>query len=252
MKILISNDDGVYAPGLKVLASAMKKIGKIEVVAPLEEKSTMGHSLTLHKPLRLNKMDDGFYGINGSPADCVYMAIKAVLKGKPDLVVSGPNRGGNMGQDVYYSGTVSAAREACILGIPAISISVDVPHSSVKKRPLKIHYETAAKYLAQFIKNFPLSTIPKHTLLNINVPNVPYSKLKGEKVTRLGFRHYSGDVVERMDHRGRPYYWVGGSYKGFHNVSGTDCYTIDEGYVSITPVQLDCTNHGYLEALLNQ
>ena len=153
MKILVSNDDGVLAPGLKVLATALKRLGKVYVVAPMEEKSTMGHSLTLHKPLRIQEMGGGFYGINGSPADCVYMAIREVLKGEPDLVVSGPNRGGNLGQDCYYSGTVSAAREACILGIPAIALSVDVAHGSPRnKKGITVHYDAAARYCVKFLK----------------------------------------------------------------------------------------------------
>jgi 5'-nucleotidase len=248
MKILLSNDDGVLAPGLQVLARALRTLGKVYVVAPMEEKSTMGHSLTLHKPLRIHEVSDGFYGVNGSPADCVYMAIREVLKGKPDLVVSGPNRGGNLGQDCYYSGTVSAAREACILGIPAVALSVDVAHSKSRSgKAFDVHYETAAKYCVQFLKRTRAKDFPLHTLFNINVPNVPFSRLKGEKLTRQGFRHYSGSVVKRIDHRGRPYYWVGGQYKGFHNEKGTDCEAVDSGFVSITPLQLDCTNYNVLE-----
>jgi 5'-nucleotidase len=249
MKILISNDDGVFAPGLKVLADALKKIGRVYVVAPMEEKSTMGHSLTLHKPLRVHEVAHGFYGINGSPADCVYIAIREVMKGSPDIVISGPNRGGNLGQDVYYSGTVSAAREACILGIPAIALSVDVLHGS--KKPLKVRYDTAASAVRAFLKGMDLKDFPKHTLFNINVPNVSAARLKGQKYTRMGFRYYSGNVVRRVDHRGRPYFWVGGQYKGYHNEKGTDCEAVNSGYVSVTPLQLDCTNHKYLKAALD-
>ncbi len=179
------------------------------------------------------------------------MGIREVLKGMPDLVVSGPNRGGNLGQDIYYSGTVSAAREACILGIPAIALSVDVLHAKPKQKPVAVRYDAASSYLVKFLKSFDLTTIPKHTLININVPNTSLSKYKGEKFTRLGFRHYSGTIVKRVDHRGRPYFWVGGQYQGYANVKGTDCHAVANGYVSITPVQLDCTNNLYLDHLMS-
>lgn len=253
MRILLSNDDGVLAPGLKILMQALKPLGQVVVVAPLEEKSTMGHSLTLHKPLRIQEMAKGFYGINGSPADCVYMAIREVLGGMPDLVVSGPNRGGNLGQDVYYSGTVSAAREACILGIPAVALSVDVQHmaSSKRKTAVPVRYDTASKVLVKMLRSGGLlKKAPKHTLLNVNVPNTAVGAIKGTRYTRMGFRHYSGSVVKRIDHRGRPYFWVGGQYKGFENVKGTDCEAVASGYVSVTPLQLDCTNHVFLEELM--
>jgi 5'-nucleotidase len=246
MKILISNDDGILAPGLKVLAKTLSKLGRVVVVAPNEEKSTMGHALTLHKPLRIQEMEPGFFSINGSPADCVYMGIREVLKSMPDLVISGPNRGGNLGQDIYYSGTVSAAREACILGLPAVALSVDVMHGKAKGKPIAVQYAAASEFLLHYLKKFDFTSLPRHTLLNINVPNVARTKYKGIRFTRLGFRHYSGTVVRRIDHRGRPYFWVGGQYKGFANVKGTDCEAVASGYVSITPVQLDCTNHRFL------
>ncbi len=248
MKILVSNDDGVFASGLKTLAQSLKKLGQVVVVAPLEERSTMGHSLTLHKPLRLQKIGDAFYGINGSPADCVYLAIREVFKGMPDLVVSGPNRGANLGQDVYYSGTVSAAREACILGIPAIALSVDVAHGN-KKNPTKevsVHYDTACAELLKFLAKIKLKDFSKYNLFNINVPNVGKSKIKGMHFTRMGFRHYSGNVIKRIDHRGKPYFWVGGQYKGFQDEPGTDCSSVARGFVSVTPIQLDCTNFNTL------
>lgn len=255
MKILVSNDDGVFAPGLKILANSLSEIGKVVVVAPMEERSTMGHSLTLHKPLRLNKIDDNFYGVSGSPADCVYVGMKEVLKGKPDLVISGPNRGANLGQDVYYSGTVSAAREACILGIPSLALSVDVVHTSKKsKREIAVRYDVASNQLIKFIKTYKknLKELCRQTLININVPNLSENKLQGFRFTRMGFRYYSGDVLRRMDHRGRPYFWVGGQYKGYQDVPGTDCEAVANRYVSVTPIHLDCTNHRLLESLLKR
>jgi len=242
MNILLSNDDGVHALGLKLLYKELIKLGKVWVVAPLEEKSTTGHSLTLHKPLRMLEMGKNFYGINGSPADCVYIGLREAMKGKkPDLVVSGINRGANLGQDVYYSGTVSAAREACILGLPAIAVSLAIDFKNPPKEP-KLHYVTAAKLCAQLIKNLDEIEIPDHTLLNLNVPDKPLSRVKGIAVARQGFRHYSGSVIRRTDHRGRPYFWVGGQYCGFRNEHDTDCYAVNSSYASLTPVRLDTTD----------
>lgn len=248
MRILISNDDGVYAWGLQVLYRHLKKLGQVWVVAPLEEKSTTGHSLTIHKPLRVNRLENGFYGVSGSPADCVYIAIREVIKGMPDLVVSGINRGGNLGQDIYYSGTVSAAREACILGLPAIAVSVDVNYKK-KKEEKEIHFDTAARSVVKLLKRVSLESIPKHTLLNVNVPDVPAGQVKGFSAVRQGFRFYSGTVIKRVDHRGKPYFWIGGQYRGYHNQSGTDCRAVADKFVSVTPIRLDCTDHGFLTEL---
>lgn len=248
MKILLSNDDGVHARGLKVLHKELQKLGQVYVVAPLEEKSTTGHSLTIHKPLRMIEMEKQVFGVSGSPADCVYLGIRQALGFLPDLVVSGINRGANLGQDVYYSGTVSAAREACILGIPAVAVSVAV---NFKKRPREseIHYEGAAKLLVGVLKKFVWKNLPKHTLLNVNVPDLPKSAVKGVRFTRQGFRYYSGEVLRRQDHRGRDYYWVGGQYKGFKSDEDTDCTSVDQGYLSITPLKLDCTDYDNLISL---
>jgi len=248
MNILLSNDDGVHAVGLKILYDELKKIGKISVVAPLEEKSTTGHSLTLHKPLRLIKMPNGFNGVSGSPADCVYVGIREVLKELPDIVVSGINRGANMGQDVYYSGTVSVAREACILGIPAFAVSIAVDFSNPPPE-LKINYQSAAKVLISVIKKLKKTPMPKHTLINVNVPDVPFKKIKGYQVTKQGFRHYSGSVLKRRDHRGKDYFWVGGQYKGYRNEPGTDCVAVGEGFVSLTPLRLDVTDERFMASM---
>jgi 5'-nucleotidase len=217
-------------------------------VAPLEEKSTTGHSLTIHKPLRVHRLENGFYGVSGSPADCVYIGIREVMRGMPDLVVSGINRGGNLGQDIYYSGTVSAAREACILGLPAIAVSIDIDYKK-KREERDIHFDSAAKAVTRLIREVPLSSFPKHTLLNVNVPDKPWSRIKGFRASRQGFRFYSGTVIKRVDHRGKPYFWIGGQYKGYHNEKGTDCFAVADGHVSVTPVRLDCTDYEYLNAL---
>ena len=247
MKILISNDDGVHAEGIRVLYEELKKLGKVWVVAPLEEKSTTGHSLTLHKPLRLLKTAHGFHGVSGSPADCVYLGLREVIQGTPDLVVSGINRGANLGQDVYYSGTVSAAREACILGIPAMAVSLAVDFKKGLPES-ELHYSTAAKLAARVIKKMQDHPIPKHTLYNLNVPDRPVSQVKGIRFTRQGFRYYSGSILRRKDHRGKDYFWVGGQYKGFREEDDTDCTAVDHGYASLSPLKLDCTDFDCLES----
>ncbi|MGK5084073.1 5'/3'-nucleotidase SurE [Bdellovibrionota bacterium FG-1] len=241
MRILISNDDGVHAIGLKILQKELKKLGDVWVVAPLEEKSTTGHSLTIHKPLRLIEMGPRFFGVSGSPADCVYLGIRQVIGQMPDLVVSGPNRGANLGQDVYYSGTVSAAREACILGIPALGVSLAIDFAKPRAEK-ELHYASAARMALKIIRAMNGREIPKHTLLNLNVPDVPISKIKGLKMTKQGFRFYSGSVLRRKDHRGKDYFWVGGQYQGFKNEDGTDCQAVAQGYASLTPLKLDSTD----------
>ncbi len=241
MRILLSNDDGVHALGLRAIYQALKKLGKVWVVAPLEEKSTTGHSLTIHKPLRLIQMEPNFYGVSGSPADCVYLGIRQVMGEMPDMVVSGINRGANLGQDVYYSGTVSAAREACILGIPsmAVSLAVDFKKAQLER---ELHYASAASMAVKVIRSLKDNHIPKHTLLNLNVPDRPMSQIKGLKLARQGFRFYSGSILRRKDHRGKDYFWVGGQYQGFQNDEGTDCSIVDSGYASLTPLKLDSTD----------
>jgi 5'-nucleotidase len=251
MRILISNDDGVHAPGLKALYKELRKLGEVWVVAPLEEKSTNGHSLTLHKPLRIIPIDDYFYGVSGSPADCIYLGIREVLKGKkPDWVVSGINRGANLGQDIYYSGTVSAAREAAILKIPSMAVSLSVDFHNPPPE-VKLHYSTAGKIALKMIQKLSSGEmkLPVHTLLNLNVPDLALSKVKGIQVVQQGFRHYNGAVVKRRDHRGKDYYWVGGQYRGFKKDVLTDCYWVERGYASLTPMKLDVTDTDSLDAL---
>ena len=253
MRILISNDDGVHAVGLMALYKEFKKLGEVWVVAPLEEKSTTGHSLTIHKPLRMISIKPQIYGVSGSPADCVYLGIRQVIGELPDLVISGINRGANLGQDVYYSGTVSAAREACILGIPSLAVSLSVDFKRPKPET-ELNYAAAAKMAVQVVKSVQTENsskflIPHHTLLNLNVPDLPMNKIKGIKITRQGFRYYSGAILRRRDHRGKDYYWIGGQYKGFKNEEDTDCFAVDSGFASLTPVKLDSTDSECMELL---
>jgi 5'-nucleotidase len=248
MRILLSNDDGVHASGIRAMYDELKKFGDVVVVAPLEERSTTGHSLTIHKPLRLILMEKHFYVVAGSPADCVYLGIREVLKQLPDLVVSGINRGANLGQDVYYSGTVSAAREATILGIPSLAVSLCVDFKKAKAEE-KLHYRSAAKTAVKLLRSLKGTQLPPHTLLNLNVPDVPFSKIKGVKLARQGFRFYSGSVLRRKDHRGRDYFWVGGQYKGFRKDDGTDCSVVEQGFAALTPLKLDSTDLLTMNAL---
>lgn len=257
MRILLCNDDSVHARGIHVLEKALRSFGDVRVVAPLEEKSTAGHSLTIHKPLRIMKMKENHYGVSGSPADCVHIGVSEIFKGKkPDLVVSGINRGANLGQDVFYSGTVSAAREAAIMGLPALAVSLSIDF--YKRIPEeKLHYETAAQLAKKVIQAFFKSgrgkiELPDHTLLNLNSPDLPLKKIKGISLARQGFRHYSAEIIRRRDHRGKDYFWVGGGYKGFLKEQGTDCDTVEKGYASLTPLRLDTTYHEYLLELVER
>ncbi len=257
MRILLSNDDSVHARGLRVLHKELSKIADVTVVAPLEEKSTTGHSLTLHKPLRVIRMENGFYGVSGSPADCVQLALSELFKkGKPDLVVSGPNRGANMGQDVYYSGTVSVAREACLNRLPALAVSLCVDF--YRPRPeAKANYETASKLAVEVIRAFTSRgkgkiLLPPDTFLNLNSPDLPMSRIRGISLARQGFRHYNAKILKRRDHRGKDYFWVGGGYEGFLEEAGTDCHTVDDRYAALTPMRLDTTYHEYMIELIEE
>jgi 5'-nucleotidase len=248
MKILLSNDDGVLAPGLRILYEELKKLGKVTVVAPMEEMSTTGHSLTLSKPVRVISIDKDFFGVTGSPADCISLGLREISKVKPDIVVSGINRGANLGQDIYYSGTVSAAREACISGIASYAVSLDMGEH-LQRPESKLNYRAAAKIAVKVIRQFQESGFPKHTLLNINVPDRPLLKIKGVVPARQGFRHYDSSILKRTDHRGKEYFWVGGQYRGFEAELDTDCDLVSRGYATVTPLKLDVTDMAFLEEM---
>lgn len=235
--ILISNDDGVFAPGIKSLRARLQKDHRVTVVAPTEERSTTGHSLTLDKPLRLEKFEEGVWGCTGFPADCSLIGLGHVCKDdRPQMVVTGINRGANLGQDLYYSGTIGAAREAAFHRVPAMATSL-VFQKVVTPEP---HYDSAAEIAAWVIEAGILQLLPDFSLLNLNVPDLPLSKIKGIRYTQIGFRHYSEEIHVREDARGRPYYWIAGHYEGPAAVANTDCAALDEGYASLTP-------HGLVE-----
>lgn len=236
MRILISNDDGVHAPGIQSLNSKLSEKFNTVVVAPLEERSTTGHTMTLDSPLRLVEIDKNIFGCSGYPADCAVMGYSYVMKDeRPDIVISGINRGANLGQDVYYSGTVAAAREGVFRGVPGIAVSLVVDFENPDEHH---YYESASKFIEFILESNVLDKISPFTVLNINVPNLPYEKIKGVKYSELGFRDYGEYVEKRYDFRNRPYFWIGGSYRGHSNDLNSDCSAVDEGFISISLLNL--------------
>jgi 5'-nucleotidase len=233
--ILVSNDDGVHALGIHTLSSELSKSSRVTVVAPLEERSTTGHSLTLDKPLRLQKISPNIWGCSGFPSDCTVMGLAEVCKeSRPDAVVSGINHGANLGQDLYYSGTVAAAREAAFHGVPAMACSL------VFKRAGSVdhYFETAAHFARLIVEAGVLDLLPKFSLINLNVPDLALKDIRGVKLTHVGFRHYSEEVHSRTDAREREYYWIAGAYKGYREDPHSDCHAVEEGFVSVTPQAL--------------
>ncbi len=251
MTILISNDDGIKSPGIALLAAAMRDIAEVVVVAPHRERSTAGHSLTLHKPLRLDEVDKGMYQASGSPADCIYLGIRQVLGRNPDYILSGINAGANLGTDVHYSGTVAAAREGALMNIPSYAFSlVDSPleFSKIPVRPLQFAVAAqVAKKVFLATKDVPF---PKHTLLNVNIPNrADINQIGPVEVCRQGIRYYSNEVTKGTDPRGKDYYWIGGAYSGFEKTPDSDCTALEESKVSIVPITIDCTHNAFYATL---
>ncbi len=240
-RILISNDDGISARGLIALTEAIAPLGEVWVVAPEHEQSATSHSLSLHRPLRIRKHQERWFGVDGTPADCVYVAVNHLMKsGPPVLVLSGINHGPNLADDVIYSGTVAAAMEGCILGFPAIAFSLATRRT--------FDFEHAIPFARSLVKTALESTIPARMLLNVNIP--AYGPVAGYEVTRLGRHNYDADVIEKEDPRGRHYYWIGGT--GYEHVKepGTDVTAVlDERRASITPLMLDLTQHAFLAPL---
>jgi 5'-nucleotidase len=241
--VLLSNDDGVHAPGLKALHRELTSIGDVTVVAPDRERSAASHSLTIDVPLRANKIADDVVSVEGTPTDCVLLAIRNLLPKPPDILVSGINRGPNLGDDVTYSGTVAAAMEGTLLGIPSIAVSLD---RSPKGDFDYAHAARIARELASVVLDRGL---PAGTLLNVNVPNVPPEEITGIAVARLGKQVYEDEIVQKTDPRGRGYYWIGGQETTWHAETGTDFAAIAQGLVSVTPIHLDLTDYGAVELL---
>jgi 5'-nucleotidase len=237
-RILVTNDDGVYSEGVKLLAAALSEVGEVTVVAPDREQSAAGHSLTLHRPLRLRKLEEGFYAVDGTPTDCVNLAVLHLLKDRPpDFIASGINFGSNLGDDVTYSGTVSATFEGTLLGIPSVAFSqaVGEPFS----------FAPAARFARRLFAHLIDSEVPRDLLLNVNFP---LGEIRGARFTRLGHRQYQQAVVEKRDPRGRTYFWIAGT-PVWEEAEGTDYHAVSRGLVSITPLHLDLTDYRGLASL---
>ncbi len=243
MYILLSNDDGYLAEGLVSLANALSQYAEIAVVAPDKNRSAASNSLTLDMPLRAYPADNGFIKVDGTPTDCVHLAITGLLDREPDMVFAGINHGGNLGDDVLYSGTVAAATEGRFLGLPAVAISLAGNSELVQ------NFDTAAHVAVTLLKQLNDRPLPRDTLLNVNVPDIPIAELKGYRATRLGQRHKSEPVIKGNDPRGRILYWVGPPGAEQDAGPGTDFYAVSMGYVSVTPLQLDLTWHDRIDLL---
>jgi 5'-nucleotidase len=243
MNILVTNDDGILAPGLSLLADVCREVGTVTVVAPDREQSGTSHSLTLHRPLRPQRRPDGAWQIDGTPTDCVMLALQALMPDGPDFVFSGVNHGPNMGEDVLYPGTVSAAMEAVTLGVPGIGISF------TGNQP-----ETMATYrdmLVQLVRKITsVPSFPDHTLLNINLPGIPASEVRGVQVTKLGSRYFSDSLRRMKDPWGREIFWIGGGTITWTGTENADHLAVANGYVSVTPLHMDLTNYSLLETVM--
>ena len=238
MHILVSNDDGYQAPGLAALAQALGEVAQVTVVAPDRDRSGASNSLTLDRPLRATGQPNGFIAVNGTPTDCVHVAITGLMEDEPDMVISGINLGANLGDDVLYSGTVAAATEGRFLGLPAMAVSL----ASFEGR----HFESAARAAVLLLARMHSHPLPSDTILNVNVPDRPWEEIRGFQSVRLGHRHKSEPVCRDADPRGRPIYWIGPAGSEADAGEGTDFRAVAEGYVSVTPLQIDLTRHGAL------
>lgn len=241
MHILLSNDDGYESPGIQCLASHLKDVARVTVVAPDRNRSGASNSLTLDDPIRAHAMPDGVIRVDGTPTDCVHLAITGLLEKEPDMVISGINQGANLGDDVLYSGTVAAAMEGRFLGLPALAVSLVGPDP--------VHYDTAALVVRHLLDRLQQQPLSFDTILNINVPDLPYDQLAGYQTTRLGHRHKSEPVIKQIDPRGRDIFWVGPAGEEQDAGEGTDFYAIRHKYVSVTPLHIDLTRHAVLREL---
>jgi len=238
MRILLSNDDGYFAPGLEALAAALAPVAQVTVVAPERDRSGASNSLTLDRPLRLRRAANGFYFVNGTPTDCVHLAVTGMLDHIPDMVVSGINLGANMGDDTVYSGTVAAATEGFLLGIPSVAVSL----ANIQEE----NFQTAADFIAGLAGRFASNPFPEHVLLNVNVPDLPADRIQGVEVTRLGRRHKAQDTVKTINPRNQTMYWVGAAGAAQDAGPGTDFHAVAQGRISLTPLQLDLTRYAQM------
>ncbi len=239
MHVLVSNDDGYLAPGIHALAEALAEAARVTIVAPERDRSGASNSLTLDYPIRVSRERNGVFRVEGTPTDCVHLAITGLLEDEPDMVMSGINAGANLGDDVLYSGTVAAATEGRTLGLPAVAISLAASSPT--------HYETAARVARILFHRLRNDPLPADTILNVNVPDLPWEALSGFEATRLGQRHRAEPVIRTEDPRGRPIYWIGPPGPEQDSGPGTDLHAIGRGAVSITPIQVDLTRYQALE-----
>lgn len=244
MHILISNDDGLHAPGIRLLSERLvEHSDQVTVVAPDRDRSGASNSLTLDRPIRVDKRSEGVYRVYGTPTDCVHIAITGLLGDEPDMVVSGINAGANLGDDVLYSGTVAAAMEGRFLGLPAMAVSL------VYGDQAEHHYDTAAEAACMLMAQLTEEPLPADTILNVNVPDVPWSEIRGFETTRLGHRHRSDDVIPLEDPRGRSFYWIGPAGDEQDNGPGTDFNAVRQKYISVTPIHVDLTRYQALDQI---
>jgi len=241
MHILLSNDDGYFAPGLAILAETLGLFAQVTVVAPERDRSGASNSLTLDRPLSVRRAGNGFFYVNGTPTDCVHLAVTGLLDALPDIVISGINDGANMGDDTIYSGTVAAATEGFLLGIPSLAVSLVAQGAD--------HFATAARVAADVVQRFAKKPLGQPALLNINVPDVPYDDLHGVEVTRLGRRHKAEPVVKSTTPRGETVYWIGAAGSAQDAGEGTDFEAVSRMTVSVTPLQVDLTRFAQLQSL---
>jgi 5'-nucleotidase len=242
MKILVTNDDGIHAPGIQALAKALRKIAHVSVVAPDRERSAVGHALTLHHPLRATNLGPDLFAVDGTPTDCVNLGVHNLLSFTPDLVVSGINSGANLGDDITYSGTVSAAMEATLMGIPAFAVSLASNGAGT-------NFDAAAEFAAHLAAEVAARGLPSETFLNVNIPDLPHEMLLPARITTQGKRRYDGLIVDKVDPRGRKYYWIGSGEQSFLDLEGTDYHAVSRGHISITPLHPDLTNYASIQVL---
>jgi len=242
--ILVTNDDGIQASGLAILVEALEQVAEVYVYAPDRQQSAVGHGVSLHRPLRVKTVRDRWFMVDGTPTDCVMLAVRDLMEQRPNLVISGINPGANLGDDVTYSGTVAGAYEGMLLGVPSFAIS--------NVRYVPEHYETTAAFAVKLARHILEHGIPPDTMLNVNAPDVVYTDLKGVAVTRMGHRNYKDEIIRRVDPRGGAYYWIGGAEPSHIAETGTDFEAIEHNKISITPLHRDMTNHGALEVLRSQ
>jgi 5'-nucleotidase len=233
MKILVTNDDGIHSEGLHALADGLTEAGEVVVVAPDRERSSMAHALTMHRPLRVRKIRKNYYAVDGTPVDCVILGTYILQPEKPGIIASGINKGENMGDDVLYSGTVSAALEGAMMGIPSFAISM------ASRKDFK--FETAAQFALRIVRFIERRGLPRGILLNVNVPNLDADQVRSYRITRQGKRIYGDVVYEKTDPRGGTYYWIGSHEPGFEEEEGTDFDAVTQGYISVTPLQPNLT-----------